>query len=613
MCGIGGIFYFEGNDHKKFNDHQRVLEKLKHRGPDFQNYFGSPNCILYHARLSILDVSNASNQPFSKNNQHLCFNGELFNYLNIKNELTNIASSGDVEVMHGLLGQKEKSSALNKTNGFFALAFYDQNTNELIIARDRLGIKPLYYFADKNKIAFASELKPLLELVGEQELDEEQLYTYFRLNYCAGNKSIFKNIQQLEPGYFLKATTKGIEKVKWYEVPKTAGTNDLYTLLNDSTKLRLHADVPVGCFLSGGVDSSIISALAAKQHKQVHTFSIGFKDEPFFDETKYAQLVAKHIGSAHHEFKLSNTDFLENIHPFLNNIDEPFADSSALNVYILSKLTKKHVKVALSGDGADELFKGYNKHKALMLSRKFTTKFFAKIVAPVAGSIGESRQGSIQNKVRQLKKFEHLISLNAIEKQSFLAQISSNEEVNNLFSNKVNASYFNSLFKVNELYKSFELEDVFDLQTVLKDDMLVKADRFSMQHGLEIRNPFLDYRIVEYALNLKADQKINTQEQKIILRKTFANLLPEEIFNRSKKGFELPLWKWLNNEMKNEIETKWLSKELISDQKLFNYAQVEKLKKQLFSNKPGDSAAKVWALIVFQNWYLQNNHFIKHA
>jgi asparagine synthase (glutamine-hydrolysing) len=383
--------------------------------------------------------------------------------------------------------------------------------------------------------------------------------------------------------------------------------------LNDSTKLRLHADVPVGCFLSGGVDSSIISALAAKQHKQVHTFSIGFKDEPFFDETKYAQLVAKHIGSTHHEFKLSNTDFIENIHPFLNSIDEPFADSSALNVYILSKYTKKHVKVALSGDGADELFKGYNKHKALVLSQKITTKFLTKLVAPFAGSMDESRQGTLQNKVRQLKKFEQLIRLNTVEKQSFLAQISSNEDVYNLLSNKVNVSYFNSLFKVNELFNSFALEDVFDLQTVLKDDMLVKADRFSMQHGLEIRNPFLDYRIVEYALNLKADQKINTQEQKIILRKTFANLLPEEIFNRSKKGFELPLWKWLNNELKNEIETKWLSKELINDQQLFNYAQVKKLKKQLFSNSPGDSAAKVWVLIVFQNWYLQNKHFIKHA
>lgn len=613
MCGLGGIFYFDSYDQKKFNDHQRVLEKLKHRGPDFQNYQSFPNCILYHARLSILDVSSASNQPFSKNNQHLCFNGEVFNYVQIKNELSKITTSGDVEVMHGLLEQNKTTAALNKTNGFFALAFYDQNTNELIIARDRLGIKPLYYFADKNKIAFASELKPLLELVGPQELDEEQLYTYFRLNYCAGNKSIFKNIQQLEPGYFIKATANGFDKIKWYEATKTVGTNDLFTLLNDSTKLRLHADVPVGCFLSGGVDSSIISALAAKQHKQVHTFSIGFKDEPFFDETKYAQLVAKHIGSTHHEFKLSNTDFIENIHPFFNSIDEPFADSSALNVYILSKYTKQHVKVALSGDGADELFKGYNKHKAIVLSQKFTTKFLTKLVAPFAGSMDESRQGTLQNKVRQLKKFEQLIRLNTVEKQSFLAQISSNEDVYNLLSNKVNVSYFNSLFKVNELFNSFALEDVFDLQTVLKDDMLVKADRFSMQHGLEIRNPFLDYRIVEYALNLKADQKINTQEQKIILRKTFANLLPEEIFNRSKKGFELPLWKWLNNELKNEIETKWLSKELINDQQLFNYAQVEKLKKQLFSNSPGDSAAKVWALIVFQNWYLQNKHFIKHA
>lgn len=205
------------------------------------------------------------------------------------------------------------------------------------------------------------------------------------------------------------------------------------------------------------------------------------------------------------------------------------------------------------------------------------------------------------------------MGLNSTEKQKFLAQISSNSEVRQLLSNKVNESYFNSLFNLNEVYRSFELEDTFDLQTVLKDDMLVKADRFSMQHGLEIRNPFLDYRIVEYALNLSTDQKINSKEQKIILRKTFAALLPDEIFKRSKKGFELPLWKWLNNELKNEVQTKWLSKELINDQKLFNYDAVESLQKQLFSNNPGDSAAKVWALIVFQNWYLQNKQYIKHA
>lgn len=613
MCGIGGIFYFDENDQKKFNDHQRVLEKLKHRGPDFQNVYDSPNCTLYHARLSILDVSAASNQPFSKNNKHLCFNGELFNYNQIKDELSNIVTTGDVEVMHGLLEQTNTLTALNKTNGFFAFAFYDQNTNELTIARDRLGIKPLYYFVDKNKVAFASELKPLLEMIGPQEISEDQLYTYFRLNYCAGNKTIFKNIHQLEPGHFLKINHNGIENIKWYGVPKTSANQDLYSLLNDSTKLRLHADVPVGCFLSGGIDSSIISALAAKQHQQVHTFSIGFKDEPYFDETKYAQLVAKHIGSTHHEFKLSNTDFLENIHPFLNSIDEPFADSSAFNVYILSKHTKKHVKVALSGDGADELFKGYNKHKALVLSESNSTKLLTKLISPFARSISESRQGNIQNKVRQLKKLDQLMDLNSTDKQSFLAQISSNYEVQKLLSNKVNESYFNSLFNVNEVYSSFKLEDTFDLQTVLKDDMLVKADRFSMQHGLEIRNPFLDYRIVEYALNLRSDKKINSKYQKIILRESFAKLLPQEIFNRSKKGFELPLWKWLNNELKHDVQSKWLNKELINDQKLFNYSQIELLLKQLFSNNPGDSAAKVWALIVFQNWYLQNKQYIIHA
>lgn len=609
MCGIAGILYFENKPEKKFNRFNDVIEKLKHRGPDYQSHTIIHNCALVHTRLSILDVSSASNQPFVKNTNYLCFNGEVFNYLELKKNQSGIKTSGDVEVMHYLL-ESGNATALNEVNGFFALAFYNSAKQELLVARDRLGIKPLYYYSDNQKFAFASELKALLEIVGKQPLNTEQLNTYLRLNYCAGHQSIFKNIYQLPPGAFIKLNSANFKIEYWFVNRKKNNAENLFNLLNSSVQLRLHADVPVGCFLSGGIDSSIISALATKHHQNIHTFSIGFKDEVFFDETHYAATVAKHIGSHHHEFKLTTSDFLENVQSFLDGIDEPFADSSAFNFYMLSKLTSKHVKVALSGDGADELFKGYNKHKALLLSKTFTKKIIANSVHPFTALLPKSRQGNLQNKLRQLSKFKQLVNLTETEKQKFLAQISNAEEVALLLKEPIKNNYFSSLFTVGANYSGFELSDTFDLEVVLKDDMLVKADRFSMQHGVEIRNPFLDYRIVNYALNLNSEEKINKSQQKIILQKQFEQLLPKEIFNRTKKGFELPLWKWLNSELKLEIENKWLSQKFVEDQQIFNYEQIKKLKANLFSKNPGDSAAKVWALIVFQNWYMQNKNFI---
>ncbi len=607
MCGIAGILYLDQSSEKKFTDFSPVLEKLRHRGADNQQYSSLKNGVLFHTRLSILDVSPASNQPFVRHQKHLCFNGELFNYRELKQGLGKFDTSGDVEVMHRLL---EANTDLNSINGFFAFGYYDEQKEELTVGRDRLGIKPLYYFLDQNIFAFASELKPLLELCGPQELNHEQLYSYLRLNYCAGTESIFKNIHQLEPGHVIRIQKGTFKKEQWFEEKKTRKTQGLFDLLSNAVELRLNADVPVGCFLSGGIDSSIISALAKKSHPNVHTFSIGFKDEPFFDETGYAKSVAEHIGSEHHEFKLSNKDFLDNIHPFLNSIDEPFADSSALNVYMLSKETKKHVKVALSGDGADELFKGYNKHKAILLSKSARSKMLTSAIHPISNLLPKSRQGTLQNQSRKISKFKKLITLNDRVKQQFLAQLCDGQEANALLKKRQSSAYFNSLFKHSKIYHLFPLEDTFDLEVVLKDDMLVKADRFSMLCGLEIRNPFLDYRVVNYALNLDKREKLNKTEQKIILRKKFAHLLPKEVFTRKKKGFELPLWKWLNKELHEEIENKWLSKTFVETQGIFNYPEVERLKKNLFSNNPGDSAARVWALIVFQNWYIQNKKHI---
>lgn len=611
MCGIAGIIYFDNKSSKKFSNNQKILDLLKHRGPDNQAFKEFNNCTLFHSRLEILDTTGASNQPFldSENKNCLVFNGEIFNYKEFQKTQNNLKTTGDVEVLFNLV-KTEKENCLNTLNGFFAFAFFDSDTNELLVARDRLGIKPLYFYKDDEKFAFSSELKPLMELTGKQELNSDQLNTYFRLNYCAGNETIFKNIYRLLPGQFISVKNKTVTVKNWYAAPKKGGDN-LTELLEDAVKLRLNADVPVGTFLSGGIDSSIISAIAKKNKADLHTFSIGFTEENYFDETNYAELVAKHINSNHRTFKLSENDFLSNINDFLKCIDEPFADSSAFNFYMLSKLTKQHVKVALSGDGADELFKGYNKHKALLMSNSSLNKLIAGSSSPLLALNKSSRQGLIANKTRQLKKFNTLVKLDPIEKQKFLASISTQAEIDKLLKQKINTTYFDSLFKTNATYSNFELEDVFDLQTVLTDDMLVKADRFSMQHGIEIRNPFLDYRVVEFALNLNNRQKITKSDQKIILKKSFANLLPAEIFKRSKKGFELPLHKWLSGKLSSEFESKLLKKEKIDAEGILNYSYINDLKMQLHSKSPGDSAAKLWAVIVFESWLNNFKEYIK--
>lgn len=614
MCGIAGIINLNKSNQKIPHNPHEILDLLKHRGPDSQIYLQIGEATLFHSRLSIIDTSEASNQPFinSTKTEALVFNGEIFNYQGLKLSTEKYSTSGDVEVLFKQLSTSLEK-CLNHLNGFFAFAFYNAIEKTALLARDRYGVKPLYYFKDDNVFAFASELKPLLALIGKQELNFNQLYTYFRLNYSAGNETVFKNVYKLLPGQFIKIGVNTFEVKTWYQAKKDVMNGGIFNLLDDAVKIRLQADVPVGTFLSGGVDSSIISAIAKKHKPDLNTFSIGFEQEHYFDETNYSELVAKHINSNHHVYKLKEDDFLSNIDSFLNAIDEPFADSSAFNFYMLSKYTRDYVKVALSGDGADELFKGYNKHRALLLAANSAGKLLFKSIKPFITKSASSRDGALNNRVRQLHKLSKLTSLNQIEQQKFLATISSHEDCIQLLKIKFSNTTFENLFKQTSSFSDFELRDWFDIQTVLADDMLVKADRFSMQHGIEIRNPFLDYRIVNYALNLPESQKINKLQQKIILKQSFKHLLPKEIFHRSKKGFELPLQKWLSNELKTKLNSNWLNPEKIQQENLINLSRIEQLKQQVFSNNAGDSAAQLWAIIVFEAWLNNFKNYIRYA
>jgi asparagine synthase (glutamine-hydrolysing) len=604
MCGIAGIFYFNAEKRKENVAAGKVLALLKHRGPDAEGHVDTKHGALYHTRLSIVDTTSFSAQPYSdeSTNEWLVYNGEVFNYRDLANNMV-LRSNGDVEVLFRML-QKDGKNCLQVINGFFGFAYYNERSGSLLLARDRYGKKPLYYFSDEEKIVFASELKPLLALTGPQEISDTALHTYFRLNYSAGEQSIFKNIKRLPPGHLIEADHTGVKRSSWYEPQQTVG-GDLHTLLEDAVRLRLHADVPVGAFLSGGLDSSIIAALAIRHKPTLKTFSIGFADNPYFDESRYAAEVAAHIGSDHQSFRLTEDDFLQNIDAFLNTIDEPFADSSAFNFYMLSKLTAKQVKVALSGDGADELFKGYNKHRALEIVRDPGKKFMLKLAAPLFRNVKGGRHSYFANRLRQLSKLSSLVGMDTRAAALTLATISDEHEVAALLKrNSSSGSSLRDLFETPPHLRKLDQTDVTDLNIVLADDMLVKADRFSMRHGIEIRNPFLDYRVVEYALSLPRERKIKGKTQKIILRETFGDLLPESVLTRSKKGFELPLLKWLTGPLQERVKDEWLNETRIKDEGYLDHHEVNRMLKQLQSGSPGDSAARVWAVIVFQQWLL---------
>lgn len=632
MCGIAGAFYYHHPSNEISRTAADAIEQLSKRGPDSNGYIFDFPALLIHTRLAIIDTTNAAAQPFkdATGRYHIVFNGEIFNYKELKQDLIakgfQFQSQSDTEVLLYLY-IAYGADCLSKLNGFFAFAIYDKQERSLLIARDRYGVKPLYYYKNEEAFYFSSELKALKQFDIKTEIDKLSLRTYFQINYIPPPFTIYENLYKIEPGYYLSITTEQFEKKQWYNIvpDKTEFSADSYLqaqakikeLLDDAIQKRLISDVPLGCFLSGGIDSSIITALAARHSPNINTFSIGYKDEKYFDETNYAQLVAKMHKTNHTVFSLSNDDLLGGLYDMLDYIDEPFADSSALAVYILCRETMKKVTVALSGDGADELFSGYNKHAAELQIRN--AGILEKIIAygkPIWHLFPSSRNSFAGNKLRQLQKFSEGYFLSKEERYWRWAGFMNDEDAMNFFK----SNYFNanteSLFRRRRkpLYtqlisqsNDFNNYLLADQTMVLPGDMLTKVDLMSMANSLEVRTPFLDYRLVDYVNRLPAHYKIDGKMKKKILQDTFKNLLPQELYNRPKKGFEIPLYNWFNKELKSKIENEWLNDTFIAEQGIFNPEKIKDLKKKIFSKNPGDSAATIWALIVFQYWMKRNN------
>jgi asparagine synthase (glutamine-hydrolysing) len=623
MCGIAGGFAFAENGKKYLQRIDKAISCLHRRGPDGQGVFSNDRVALAQRRLSIIDLSTAANQPMYSRDRRYCmvYNGEIFNYKELVAQYFQgyqFTTTSDTEVFLELFA-REGQACFKKLRGFFAAAIYDNQNKEIFIVRDRFGKKPLHVYQDEDALLFGSELKALFSFGIPKELNKEVLPYYFQLNYIPQPLSLVKKVRKLLPGHYLKISSASVEDRVYYELLlRKESYNDLsyedaktklVQLMDDATRLRLISDVPLGCFLSGGIDSSVVVALASRHQQHLKTFSIGYKDNPFFDETYYANLVAKKYNTQHTVFSLSNNDFLEHIDDVLNSIDEPFADSSAIPTFILSRQTRKHVTVALSGDGGDEVFAGYNKYKAEWnMMQPSLKKAMVKGLAPVWRVLPKSRNNKFTNTIRQLHRFAEGSNLSAEDRYWRWASLLPAEDSFSLFNSTVQ-TVLNLKTQLKEIFpyriSGTDLNEILlaDMNLVLVGDMLVKVDMMSMANSLEIRSPFLDQEVVEFAFGLPSQYKIDQSMKKKIVQDAFKNLLPEELYNRPKKGFDIPLLNWFRNELWSKIDNDLLSDGFIKEQEIFDLSVIQKLKQKLFSSNPEDSHEHIWSLIVFQHWW----------
>lgn len=625
MCGILGAYFFNQNtlSEEKF---YKALDTLHFRGPDAKGLFYSYPVVLGQTRLSILDTSTKAHQPFWSTDKRyvIVYNGEIFNFLTLKTELIQqgitFETQSDTEVLLHLLIQY-KEAAIPKLNGFFAFAFYDTHSKELILARDRFGVKPLWIYQDKDTILFASELKALLALDIPKKINTTHLWTYFQLNYFPPNTSILEKCSKFKAGHYVKIhlSHPSFEPKSYYTIPIPDYTQvhvsetdylkqqkELAYLLEDAVQKRLIADVPLGVFLSGGIDSSVITALASKHQKHLLTFSIGF-DNPVYDETEYALAVSKKCNTEHTVFKVSYQDLLDNVFKVLSYLDEPFADASALNFYILSQHTRKKATVALSGDGADEVMGGYMKHLGEYKARQNTlVNRLLKGFYPVLRHLPSNRNHALTRKIWQIQKYSQGLTQDYTERYWQWCSVLSDTQRNNL----LNSTLYPKDLAIKQEYTQYlhphsGIQDVLyaDMHLTLQGDMLTKVDLMSMANSLEVRTPFLDYRVVDFAFKLPSETKIYKNYRKRIVQDTFKSILPPELYHRKKQGFEVPLRDFFIGELASYIQKSVLDKEWIEHQGIFNFDALKELYATIQQGKNGKEDWTLWAVLVFDYWY----------
>ena len=632
MCGItGGIWT---NPERAIDRAvlQRMTDALQHRGPDDKGVYFSefetrppyesvPGVALGHRRLSIIDIE-GGRQPMANEDQTvwIVFNGEIYNFAALRHRLEGaghqLRTACDTEVIVHLY-EDMGVDAFQHLNGMFAIAIWDATKRRLILARDRLGQKPLIYRVERDRLLFASELKSLLEVPDvPRVLDPGAVDEYLTYQYIPHPNTIFQGIRKLPPGHYAEFQEGKFDVVDYWspalnrEVRQTSEeyVEQLRELLLSSVELRMRSDVPLGAFLSGGIDSSLIVAIMQQQcTSKVKTFSIGFPI-PEYDETHYARQVAEHLGTDHYEYSVT-PDSVEVLPQLVWHFDEPFADSSAIPTWYLSQWTRQHVTVALSGDGGDELFAGYPRYRAARWGQ-----FFDALPRPVraalAARIWQSIPASARQKsyTRRFKRFASAIgSLPAqrylewieIFRETQRAELYTNEFLEHLPASDP-TRFLRLAWSRAEGRDAVASASLADLVTYLPCDLMTKVDVASMSHGLECRQPFLDYRLAELAIRMPTRLKYHGGRGKRILWQAFGHLLPPEIGSRPKMGFGVPLDHWFRNELRPMAHDVLLD-QASKSRGLFQPKVVQRLIEQ-HATGMFDHSYRLWALLVFELW-----------
>lgn len=648
MCGIVGVIVSnkETITREKL---QLMTDVLSHRGPDGSGQWISSNQLvgLGHRRLSVIDISIDGAQPMrSQTGRYvLSYNGEIYNFGALRKQLVALAHSfignSDTEVILAALEEWGIQTTLQMLNGMFAIAIWDQKKSELLLARDRLGIKPLYYSHQNNTFTFASELRPLVQWRGElPPISKQGLSEFLRLGYVPNPLSIFKEIYKLEPAHYLVFKQGNIcEKRPYWNLTELAeaghkeqfpdeetALSALETQLSSSINDQMVSDVPIGAFLSGGVDSSSVAALMQKQSTSpIKTFSIGFKDVSF-NEAVHAAAVAKHLGTDHNELYIDEQDALSVIPSLAEIYDEPFADISQIPTHIVSKLAKEQVTVALSGDGGDELFAGYNRYlfvaqfweKQKMVPhsvRKFAALAIAYPAEQTWNSLFNTTNFMIPKSLQlthpgqKIHKLASIIPSNDL-KQLYTTLTSKWLNPESILRENPNVgalAFDNGLIESSSLPLQIQ-QSLWDMHTYMVDDILTKVDRASMSVGLEARVPMLDHKMVELAWRIPPNMKIRGGVGKWILREMLKKYVPDSLINRPKAGFGVPINDWLRGSLREWSEN-YLSAEKLDDQGYFETTQIRQVWQQHL-DKSSESGAALWTVLIFQQWLEKANRWL---
>jgi len=623
MCGICGVIHLDGKPVT-----ERLLEAmndtLTHRGPNGAGYFIDGNMGLAMRRLSIIDLA-GSDQPLYNEDESvaLVFNGEIYNFRDLREDLTKrghrFRTDGDGETIAHLY-EEYGADCFQHLRGMYAIALWDKREQRLLLARDRMGQKPLYYYKDDNVLVFASEIKAILAhpdvpriSVFEQVGDNHSWInaTYLAYGYMPAPDTFFQDIRSIMPAHYLQLKDDSIDECSYWSDSNLGmarsdefASSEPYILqlqqhLEEAVRLRLISDVPLGAFLSGGLDSSLIVALMRKHsNSAVKTFSIGFEGDDSFDESPYAQQVADYLETDHTAFRVK-PDAMGLLSDLVWHHDQPFADSSAIPTYLVSKLTREHVTVALTGDGGDELFAGYERFYAAKLFQQLSViprplwSGLAKVIDLLPEGTG------YYNKVKRAGRFARAASLPVFDAYFDLVRVFSDGLIHDITDYTDKAVRFDDLSKVKPESRVGAIVEL-NMQTYLPDDLLIKADRCSMQASLEARAPFLDHKLVEYAATIPFNLKLNGSTTKYILKEASRGLLPDEIIDRKKHGFGVPLGAWLRQDISPMRDI--LLSQTARERGLLDMRVVERLIDEHASGKR-DHNRQLWTLLTLEEWH----------